>query len=133
MTWKGIVGMGMTIPQFSEHVHALDFRSWKPSFMVLHNTGAPKLSQWHAVSGQNRMANLENYYKNEQRWSAGPHAFVADDLIWPFTPFTTPGVHTPSWNGISLGIELVGDYGVEDDDSGLGLKAKTNAVAVFAI
>lgn len=132
-SWKGIIGVGMKVDQFREYVAGLRFTDWKPSFMVLHNTGAPKLSQWHSVSGAARMANLTNYYKNEERWSGGPHAFVADDLIWPFTPMTGPGVHTPSWNGIALGIELVGDYNVEDDDAGVGHLAYMNAVAVFAI
>lgn len=132
-SWKGIIGVGMNVEQFRAYVAGIQFTTWKPSFMVLHNTGAPKLSQWHSVSGAARMENLTNYYKNEQHWSGGPHAFVADDLIWPFTPMTGPGVHTPSWNGISLGIELVGDYNVEDDDAGPGHLAYMNAVAVFAI
>lgn len=133
MSWKGIVGVGMTVEQFRAYVDTLHWGSWKPSFMVLHNTGAPTASQWHSTAGANRMKNLENYYKNEQHWSAGPHAFVADDLIWPFTPFTTPGVHSPSWNGIALGIELVGDYNVDQITSGFGKAAYENVVALFGI
>ncbi len=132
-SWKGIIGVGMNVVQLREYVAGLQFTSWKPSFMVLHNTGAPKLSQWHSHAGEVRMANLTNYYKNEQHWSSGPHAFVADDLIWPFSPFTGPGTHAPSWNGLALGIELVGDYNVEDDDAGIGNLAYKNAVALFAI
>lgn len=131
--WKGIIGVGMNVQKFRDFVASMEFKAWRPSFMVLHNTGAPKLSQWHSVSGEARMANLTNYYKNECHWSGGPHAFVADDLIWPFTPFNTPGVHAPSWNGIALGIELVGDYNVEDKDAGPGHAAYMNAVAVFGI
>lgn len=132
MTWKGIDGRGMTVAELKVHVDALSFSSWRPSFMVLHNTGAPKLSQWHSTPGAQRMKNLERYYRDEQHWSAGPHAFIADDLIWLFTPFNTPGVHSPSWNGTSLGIEMVGDYAVEDDDFGPGFRVKMNAVALFA-
>lgn len=138
MGWKGIVassahGDGMTVAEFQRHVDGLTFGSWRPSFMVLHNTAAPTLAQWKAYPAAQRILNLERYYRDQQHWSAGPHAFVADDLIWPFTPFTTPGVHSPSFNGTALGIELVGDYAREDDDRGDGFKAKMNAVAVFAI
>ena len=45
------------------------------------------------------MRNLEAYYRDEQDWSAGPHLFVADDLIWVFTPLRTSWVHSPSWDG----------------------------------
>ena len=62
------------------------------------------------------MRNLENFYQNVQKWSAGPHLFVADDLIWVFTPLNVSGVHSPSWNGISWGVEMVGDYAVEPFD-----------------
>lgn len=64
-------------------------------------------------AGAQRMRNFESYYRDEQHWSAGPHLFVADDLIWVFSPLTTPGVHSPSWNAISWGIEMVGGYDQE--------------------
>jgi hypothetical protein len=48
-----------------------------------------------------------------QLWSAGPHLFIADHLIWVFTALGTRGVHSPSWNAIWW-VELVGDYSTED-------------------
>ena len=60
------------------------------------------------------MRGLEGYYRDVQKWSGGPHLFVADDLIWAFTPLTVPGVHAPSWNAQSWGVEMVGDYDHED-------------------
>jgi hypothetical protein len=131
MAWKGIVGVGMSVDQFRDHVAGLNFTSWRPSFLVLHNTASPKLSQWHPAT--NRMRNLEHFYRDVQGWSAGPHVFIADDLIWPFTPFTTSGVHSPSWNGIAWGMEMVGDYATESFDSGPGAKVRDNAVAACAI
>lgn len=59
------------------------------------------------------MKNLESYYRDTMKWSAGPHLFMADDLIWVFTPVTVPGVHSPSWNLISWGVEMVGDFSTE--------------------
>src|SRR5260370_20380121 len=64
--------------------------------------------------------------------SAGRHLFVDNHLIWAFTPLTTPGVHSPSWNGISWGVEMVGDYATEDFDQGLGAAVAANAVKALA-
>jgi hypothetical protein len=136
MAWKGIVessrnGIGMTVEQFRAHVAGLQFGPWRPSSLTLHNTGAPRLDQWHPAAS--RIKNLEHYYRDIQGWSAGPHVFVADDLIWPFTPFTAPGVHSPSFNGVAWGMEMVGDYSVEAFDSGPGARVRDNAVAACAI
>src|SRR5262249_4355401 len=51
---------------------------------------------------------------------------------WVFTPLTTSGVHSPSWNKIALGLEMLGDYDTEKFDSGRGLKVRKNAVAAMA-
>jgi hypothetical protein len=111
--WKGIVGQGFAAADFPNYVAGVAFAAWRPQFVVLHNTAIPLLSQWHSVPGAQRMANLEGYYRDVQQWSAGPHLFVADDLIWVFTPLHTSGVHSPSWNAISWGVEVVGDYDQE--------------------
>jgi hypothetical protein len=132
MRWQPIIGRGMTVDRMQNYIDGLQFLKWKPSFMVLHNTGAPTLAQWHKVSGETRMQNLQDYFRG-RGWSAGPHAFVADDLIWPFTPFTVPGVHSPSWNGTSLGVEMVADFATENPNAGAGLKVKQNTVALFAM
>jgi hypothetical protein len=128
MAWKGIVGKGFTPDAFDQYIATVSFPLWRPQFVVLHNTAAPKLSQWHSVPGQQRMANLENYYKNQLGWSAGPHLFVADDLIWAFTPLNTSGIHSPSWNAISWGVEMVGDYDVEP----FGPQVRHNAISAIA-
>ncbi len=111
--WKGIVNRSFSPDQFADYVASLNFSIWRPQFVVLHNTASPTFAQWHQVPGPQRMLNLERFYRDVQHWSAGPHLFVADDLIWAFTPLTTPGVHSPSWNAISWGVEMVGDYATE--------------------
>ena len=112
-TWKGIVGKSFSPDEFDAYVASLSFVNWRPQFVVLHNTAAPTLAQWHSVPGQTRMINLQSFYRDTQKWSAGPHLFVADDLIWVFTPLTMSGVHSPSWNLISWGVEMVGDFSTE--------------------
>ena len=125
--WKGIVGKGFKQADFATYVDGLAFTAWRPSFVVLHNTGAPTFAQWHSVSGEARMQNLQSYYRDSQKWSGGPHLFIADDFIWAFTPLTVPGVHSPSWNNVSWGVELVGDYATETINSDL------RANAIFAV
>src|SRR5262245_36989965 len=126
--WKGIVGRSFTSKDFEQYVTTLNFGLWRPQFVVLHNTAQPKLSEWHSVPGSQRMKNLEDFYKNKQQWSAGPHLFVADDLIWAFTPLTVSGVHSPSWNSVAWGVEMVGDYNVEP----FGDAVSGNAVSALA-
>ena len=110
VTWKGIIGRAFAAQEFEEYVRGLKFDAWRPQFVVVHNTGDPTFAQWHDVPGERRMRGLESYYRDDMHWSAGPHLFVADDAIWVFTPLTTSGVHAPSWNHISWGVEIVGDY-----------------------
>ena len=126
--WKGIVGKSFVPATFDSYVSQMKFDQWRPQFVVLHNTANPKLSQWHSVPGEQRMKNLEHFYKNTQKWSAGPHLFVADDLIWVFTPLTVSGVHSPSWNSVAWGVEMVGDFSAEPFDAGV----RDNAVAALA-
>lgn len=130
MTWKGIVGRGMTPDEFQEYVSSLSFAAWTPDFVVLHNTQDPTFAEWHDVSGVRRMHGLAAFFRDERGWSGGPHVFVADDLIWPFTPLTVPGVHSPSWNAVSWGVEMVGDYGTVLDEV-LSPEVFNNTVAVL--
>jgi N-acetylmuramoyl-L-alanine amidase len=108
--WKGIVGRGFRPEEFQSYVDSLRFAYWRPQFTVVHNTSAPRLSQWHCTLGATRMRNLEDYYRKVRGWSAGPHLFIADNLIWVFTPLTTARIHSPFWNAISWGVEMVGEY-----------------------
>ncbi len=126
--WKGIVGDGFSPDEFETYVATVAFDSWRPRFIVLHNTAVPTRAQWHEASGTQRMRGLEHYYRDVQQWSAGPHLFVADDLIWVFTPLNVPGVHSPSWNAISWGVELVGDYAKEE----FGSAIRDNAIRALA-
>lgn len=111
--WRGIVGKPFTIEEFDRYVGTIDFSNWRGRFVVLHNTAIPTFAQWHKVSGERRMRALEGYYRDQQKWKAGPHLFVADDAIWVFTPLNRPGTHAPSWNAIAWGVEMVGDYATE--------------------
>jgi len=130
--WSGIIGAPMDIPKVRALIEAMSFHKWRPSLIVWHNTAAPTLAQWQKSAEEDRRAgrapgvtrilNLQQYFSVQRGWSSGPHAFVADDVIWPFTPFNMKGTHSPSWNGIAIGIEMIGDFSKEDDDAGPGLR-----------
>lgn len=132
MAWKGIVGKSFTPDAFEQYVHTLHWTTWRPSFVVLHNTGSPSLAQRPAGLTQVHISNLEAYYRDQQKWSAGPHLFVDDHQIWVFTPLTVSGVHSPSWNSVAFGVEMLGDFSKEPFDSGRGLLVQQNAVAAVA-
>lgn len=134
--WKGIIGLGFDIEAFRGYFSGVILGDWRPEFIVLHNTEVPSLARWHDYPGERRMKGLEQYYRDEaprahglKGWSAGPHLFIADDLIWAFTPLNTPGVHSPSWNDLSWGFEMVGNY----DKEPFGDDVKRNTLEALAI
>ena len=112
MAWKGIVGERFSPEDFDEYVRKLVFKDWHPQFVVVHNTSVPTLAQRPQGFTPQHMRNLEDFY-GSKGWSAGPHCFVDQNGVWVFTPLTTPGVHSPSWNAVSWGVETLGDYTTE--------------------
>jgi hypothetical protein len=131
-TWKGIVGLSFTPDEFDTYCHGLRWNAWRPSFIVLHNTAIPSLAQRPQGFTRTHIANLETFYRDTNKWSAGPHLFIDDKQIWVFTRLTVSGVHSPSWNKFALGVEMLGDYEREAFDKGRGLKVRNNTVAALA-
>lgn len=132
MAWKEIVGSAFNVKDFDVYCHGLAWNAWRPSFIVLHNTDVPSLSQRPNGFTKTHMQNLVGYYRDEQGWSAGPHLFVDDKQIWVFTPLTMSGVHSPKWNKLALGVEMLGDYDKDSFTTGRGLQVRRNAVAAIA-
>ena len=60
--------------------------SWRSIFIVLHNTEIPSLAQVPNGFSGKHMKGFVAYYRDEKKWSAGPHLFVDDRKIWVFTP-----------------------------------------------
>lgn len=137
------VKLGLTQEQFRPYAQKVEYRSWRPSKIVWHNTGAPSLAQWiksadqDALEGRTpgltRIRNLETYFRDQNHWTGAPHLFIANDLIWVFNPLNMKGVHSPSYNSTAIGIEMIGDFAREDDDSGEGLRVRRNTVFATAI
>lgn len=132
-----------TQENFRRRVADLQWSKWRPNKIVWHNTAAPTLQQWiksadedraaGRVPGITRIRNLEAFFRDNNGWSGCPHLFIANDFIWEMNVLTSPGVHSPSWNGTSIGIEMIGDYDIEQADSGEGLKVKQNTIFATAI
>lgn len=132
MAWKPIVGLSFDATSFDTYAKSLNWTSWRPSFIVLHNTAVPTLAQRPQGFTRTHIDNLVVYYRDTQKWTAGPHLFIDDRQIWVFTPLTVTGRHSPSWNALALGIEMLGDYNTDGFDSGRGLAVRKNAVAAMA-
>ena len=130
--WKGIVCRHFTPEEFDAYCHTLQWTAWRPSFVVLHNTAIPNLAQRPNGLTEKHIRGLEAYYRDEMQWRAGPHLFIDDRQIWVFTPLTVSGTHSPSWNKLALGVEMLGDYNVEAFDAGRGLQVKENTIAALA-
>lgn len=129
--------------EFGKYVAGLIWNRWRPIGITLHNTALPTIDQWEKTAAQDlaagrypgtsRIRSLESFFKDQQHWSGGPHLFIDENVIWVFNPLTEPGVHSPSWNSTHIGIECIGDYAKEDDDSGPGLKIKLNAIYAMSV
>jgi hypothetical protein len=132
MAWKPIVGLKYSAEEFDQYCHGLAWSSWRPQFITLHNTATPSLAQRPNGFSKTHIDNLVSFYRDQQGWSAGPHLFIDDQQIWVFTPLTVSGVHSPSFNKIAIGIEMLGNYETEKFDSGRGAKVRDNAVAAVA-
>lgn len=132
MAWKGIIGNNYVAGSFDNYCHSLRWTTWRPSFIVLHNTAIPNLAQRPDGFTKAHMSGLEGYYRDKNKWSAGPHLFIDDQQIWLFTPLNISGIHSPSWNNVAIGIEMLGDYETEPFNSGRGLAVRRNTVAAIA-
>ena len=118
-------------PELIAHIAGCDLSQWQPDFVVLHNTSAPTLSDRPAGFVRQHMVNLADYYSS-LGWHAGPHWFVDDHGCWAFSPLSAPGVHSPSWNHLSWGVEQLGEFDSEAYSTGRGALVRDNAVFLLA-
>jgi len=130
--WKPILGAGFEAEAFDTYCQSLSWVQWRPSFVALHNTATPDLKMRPNGFTAQHMQNLVGYYRDKCKWRAGPHLFVDDHLIWVFTPLTTTGRHSPSWNASAIGVEMLGNYDHDRFDRGRGLAVRRNAVSAIA-
>ncbi len=127
-----IVGSRFSPSEFQSYVTSIHLGSFVPNKIVLHNTAIPSLAQRPNGFTHQHMLGLEHYYEG-LGWSGGPHLFVDQNGIWVFNPLERRGTHSPSWNGSSWGVEMLGDYATESFSSGDGLLVHNHAVIALAV
>jgi hypothetical protein len=131
-----IVGEKFTPLEFEEYLkRRISPQAWVKR-IVLHNTAIPSIKQRPGgILTANHISNLHTYYAKNQKWSGGPHLFIDAQGIWVFNPLMVPGVHSPSYNSSSWGVEMLGDFESENPNEGLGKQIVENtqlAVAALA-
>jgi hypothetical protein len=112
-----IIGACFSTPaDFLAYLEGLRFGAWRPKFVTMHHTGAPSLATWQGwqtrarpISDEQWLRNLAGYY-GSKGWSAGPHFFVTPRHICVLSDPTKRGVHAVSFNALSWGVEIVGDF-----------------------
>jgi hypothetical protein len=113
-----------TVGAFRRHLARYDYKATAPwaSGVTVHHTVNPTPSSWRGVSS---MLSMARFYRDTQKWAAGPHLFVvsgapnpADDGIWQMTPLNLRGVHGNQCNTDRWGIEVVGQYDTVRWDAG---------------
>lgn len=131
MTPFSIVGKRFSPSAFADYAANVPLDGWRPSLVVLHNTAVPTLRDRPSGFSEAAMQDLRHYYAEVQGWSGGPHLFVDQGGIWVFNPLDRRGVHSPSWNAKSWGVEMLGDFASEPFDAGDGLKVRENAIVAL--
>jgi hypothetical protein len=135
------VGVVWTPQTLKTYLSTLTKPAWCKA-VTLHHTWSPSLADRPKGFTVQHIKNLESYYKSEDKakkkkaWSSGPHLFVDEDQLWGMCDFLKKGVHAVSFNSMSIGIEVLGNYDKkkEDPKSGRGLECwKTAAAATKVI
>ena len=128
-----LVGTQWNLSGFKQYLANTNLK-WADS-VTIHHTGYPNLAMRKGGLLIQHIKNIRDYYRGKG-WSAGPHLFIDDFDINGMSPLNDRGVHARSFNSHSIGIEVLGDYDIEDHLSGRGfncweLTARTVA-AIFA-
>ena len=128
-----IVGQRFSPAEFADYAAHVPLDAWRPDLVVLHNTAVPTLHDRPQGLSAANIQDLRQYYADVQGWSGGaaPVRGSGGDLERSILS-TRRGVHSPSWNARSWGVEMVGDFATEPFDAGDGLRVQTNAMDALA-
>lgn len=131
--WQGFDSKAYTRDEFAARIAGLNWTTWVPRGITIHNTAAPTLAQWveRGAKRDARIANLQHFYEVERGWSAGPHFFIGRELINGFSNPLRKGVHASCFNSTYLGLEMTGDF--DSESFAVGDGAQVRDTAVFAV
>lgn len=123
-----LVGTKWNLDEFRQHL--LPVRNLWFKSVTLHHTGFPDLSMRPNGLTAQHIRNIQSYYEGTRKWDRGPHLFIDDHDINGMSPLTKPGIHAASFNSTSIGIEVLGNYDVDDPLSGRGFQCWNRAAKV---
>ncbi len=106
--------------------------------LVLHHTQIPDLAMRPRGLALQHIITIADYYRRPVQsdglgWSSGPHLFLDEDQAFGMCDVQRRGVHAKSFNAGFLGLEVLGNYDVEDPRGGRGLRCWRNAAAVAGV
>lgn len=121
----------------AEYLESRAVPTWIKS-ITIHHTAAPSLAQRPNGFTIQHIRNIQDFYsrpksKGGKGWRTGPHLFIDDDEIFGMCDFRSKGIHASSFNSHSLGIEVLGDYDIEDPDSGRGKSCWVNTAETVRV
>lgn len=114
-----VVARSFTYDEFQTYLNGLKISTWA-KFIVVHNTSSPDIKlytqDWMkrpspGWTPEIWLRNLTSYYAG-MGWTGAPHLFIPpqENTILVLNSLLVPGVHTPSWNRFSVGVETVGEF-----------------------
>jgi hypothetical protein len=113
-------GRVWNLDSLEAHLATLTPPAWCNA-VTLHHTAVPNLAQRPAGFTAQHLGNIAHYYRVTKGWRSAPHLFVDEDQLWGMCDFRRKGVHAVSFNARAIGIEVLGNYDVENPSSGRGL------------
>ena len=126
----GNVGQKWTPASFATYVNSLSItRPWKG--VTIHHTADPSLASRPTGFTVQHIRNIQHFYQYQKSpgWSSGPHLFTDENEVFGMCPLNERGIHAVSFNATYLGIEMLGDYDVEDPTTGRGKQVIDTSVA----
>tara|TARA_R110000824_G_scaffold162675_1_gene338341 strand:+ start:5122 stop:5784 length:663 start_codon:yes stop_codon:yes gene_type:complete len=119
------VGKSWSVDSFSKFLRTQDL-GWAKG-ITIHHTASPTLAQRPSGWKINHLHNLAHYYGKKLDWSSGPHLFIDEDQVFGLSSLERRGVHARSFNRTHIGIEVLGNYDIEDPRRGRGIQCWENA------
>lgn len=129
------VGIVWNSTSFTQELKEVPKPNWCKA-ITIHHTSSPSLNQRPNGFTVQHIKNIKDYYVNTMHWESGPHFFIDDkndDFIFGMSSYCEKGIHAGNFNNHSIGIEVLGDYDLEDPTNGRGLICWENAANLTSI
>jgi hypothetical protein len=133
----GNVGQVWNLASFETYLGDITLKKW--TGVTIHHTAAPSLAQRPTGLTIQHIRNMQYGYQNptpEERrkpWTSGPRLYTDDDQILGMCPLNERGVHAVSFNATYIGIEMLGNYDLEDPKTGRGKRVVDISAATTAL